>query len=211
MWDKPPTEKHAPVGTSLRRSYRKAACEATYGIRSLVDEGDWSKSTRQHGPHKRPAVDFPPIAGTKYVRSPYVPVPEPESSGTDDSVTCLEGGEEVARTTADDTAWLQETDRAPPTRAKVNKMCKKFSRSMAMGSGAMGAPPKRNPKRRKAGIKENYSWVNPCFIIKENKVTCKTTGKQIVVAIWATCRLCKFKSPDCRAYGVKTKPRNCLY
>ena len=37
----------------------------------------------------------------------------------------------------------------------------------------------------------------------------KTTGKQIVVAIWAICRLCKFKSPDCRAYGVKTKPSNC--
>ena len=139
----------------------------------------------------------------------YVPVPEPESSGTDDSVTWLEGGEEVATTTADDTACLQETDRAPPNRVKVNKMCKKFSRSMAMGSGATGAPLKRNPKCRKAGIKENYSWVHPCFIIKEDKVTCKTTGKQIVVAIWAICKLCKFKSPDCRAYGVKTKPGNC--
>ena len=30
-----------------------------------------------------------------------------------------------------------------------------------------------------------------------------------MVAIWATCKLCKFKSPDCRAYGVKTKPANC--
>ena len=72
-----------------------------------------------------------------------------------------------------------------------------------------GAPLKRNPKRQKVGIKENYSWVHPCFIIKEDKVTCKTTSKQIVVAIWATCRLCKFKSPDCKVYGVQTKLGNC--
>ena len=63
---------------------------------------------------------------------PYVLVLEPESLRTDDSVTCLEGGEEIAPTNANDIACLQETDRAPPTRAKVNKMCKKFSRSMAI-------------------------------------------------------------------------------
>ena len=40
-------------------------------------------------------------------------------------------------------------------------------------------------------------------------MTCKMTGKQIVVAILATCRLCKFKSPDCRVYGMKIKPGNC--
>ena len=80
---------------------------------------------------------------------------------------------------------------------------------MAMGSSAMGAPLKRNAKRRKEGIKENYNWVHPCFIIIEDKVTCKMTGKQIVVAILAICRLCKFKSPDCKAYGEKTKPGNC--
>ena len=118
----------------------------------------------------------------------------------------LEGGEEVAPTTIDDTACLQETDRAPPTSAKVNKMCKKLNRSMAMGSGAMGAHLKRNPTCGKAGIKENYSWVHPCLIIKGDE----TTGKQIVVAIWVTCRLCKFKSLDCKAYRMKKKPGNCL-
>ena len=97
---------------------------------------------------------------------------ETESSRTDGSVTCLEGGEEVALTTADDIACLQEMDRAPPTRVKVNKLCKKFNRSMAMGSGETVATPKRDPKRRKAGIQENYRWVHPCFIIKEYKVTC---------------------------------------
>ena len=113
-----------------------------------MDEGGRNKSSRQHGAHKRPAVDSPKLLEPSTLDPPYVPVPEPESSGTDDSVTCLEGGEEVAPTTADDTACLQETDRAPPTRVKVNKMCKKFSRSMAMGLGCDGGTPKRNPKRQ---------------------------------------------------------------
>ena len=79
----------------------------------------------------------------------------------------------MAPTTADDTACLQETYRGPPTHAKVNKMCKRFSRSMAMGLGATGASPKRNLKHRKVGIKENYCRVHPCFISKDDKGTCK--------------------------------------
>ena len=79
---------------------------------------------------------------------------------------------------------------------------------MAMGQVQVGTP-KKEPKTSKASIKENHSRVHPCFIIKDDKVTCKTADKQLVVAIWATCRLCKFKSLDCRVYGLKMKPRNC--
>ena len=210
MWDKPPIEEDAPVGSSLRRSAQKVFHKATNSIRSQVDEGGRSKSSQQHGAHKRPVVDSPQLLEPSTSDFSFVPVPKPESSGTDDSVTCLEGGEEVAPTTADDTVCLQKTDRAPPTRGKVNMMCKTFSRSMAMGSGATGTPQKRNPKCRKAGIKENYSRVHQCFIITEDKVACKTIGEQIVVGFSVICRLCKFKSPDCRVYGVKTKPGNCL-
>ena len=39
MWDKPPIEEDAPVGSSLRRSSQKASHEATNSIRSLADEG----------------------------------------------------------------------------------------------------------------------------------------------------------------------------
>ena len=127
MWDKPPTEEDTPVGSSLRRSSRKATHDTTNSIRSLVDEGGQNKSSRQYGAHKRPAVDSPQLLDPSTLDPPYVAVPEPKSSRTDDSVTCLEGGEEVAPTTADETACLQEMDMAPPTRAKVNKMCKKFS------------------------------------------------------------------------------------
>ena len=38
---------------------------------------------------------------------------------------------------------------------------------------------------------------------------CERIGKPKVVALWTTCKICKFKSPHCRAYGVKTKPSNC--
>ena len=174
-----------------------------------MEEGDWNKSSQKHGAHKRPAIGLPQLLESSTLDSLYILVREPKSFGNGVSVTCLKGGEEVAPTTADDTACLKETDMAPPTRAMVNKMCKKFSQSMAMGSGETGAPPKRNPKCWKVDIKENYNWVQLCFIIKYDKVTCKTTSKQIVVAIWAICKLCKFKSLDCRAYGMKTKPTNC--
>ena len=209
MWDKPPTEEDAPVGNSLRCSSQKTSHEATNSIRLQVDDGGRNKSSRRHGVCKRSAVNFPQLLEPSSSDLPYVPVAEPKSFRIDDTVTCLESGEEIAPTTAGDTACLQEIDRTPCTHEKVNKMCKKFSRLMAMGSGATGKSPKRNPKCQKAGIKENYSWMHPCFIIIEDKVTCQMTGKQIVVAIWAICRLCKFKLPDCKVYGVKTKPANC--
>ena len=59
MWDKPPTEEDTPVGSLLRRFSQKASHEATNSIRSQVDEGGRNKSSRQHGAHKRPAIDSP--------------------------------------------------------------------------------------------------------------------------------------------------------
>ena len=50
--------------------------------------------------------------------------------------------------------------------------------------------------------------MHPSFIVQDDEVTCKTTNKQIAVVVWATCRLCKFKSLDCTAYGVKMKLSN---
>ena len=149
MWDKPPIEEDAPVGSLLRQSSQKTAHEVIDTIRSLAEEGVWNKSSRQYGAHKRRTVGFPQLLEPNTLDPPYVPVPEPKSSRTDDSVTCLEGGEEVAPTTSDDIAYLQETDKAPPTLAKVNKMCKKFNLSIAMGSGARDVPRPKIPRREK--------------------------------------------------------------
>ena len=92
-----------------------------------MDEGGRNKSSQQHGAHKRPAVDCPQLLEPSTSDPPYTLVPEPKSFGTDNFVMYLEGGEELAHTTSDDTAYLQEMDRVPPTHPKVNKMCKKFS------------------------------------------------------------------------------------
>ena len=48
-----------PMGTSLRRSSRKAAREVTDTIRYLAEEWVHNKSSRQDGANKRPAVGSP--------------------------------------------------------------------------------------------------------------------------------------------------------
>ena len=100
-------------------------------------------------------------------------------------------------------------DRALPIHANVKKMCNRFKQSMAMVDRD-GGTPKRNLKRQKAANKEHYKWVLPCFHVKEDEMPCKITGKLKALAVWTTCKLCKFKSPGCRVYGVKTKAINCL-
>ena len=91
------------------------------------------------------------------------------------------------------TACLKEMDRALSIHLNVKKICKRFNQSMAMGLAAMGESPKRNPKRLKAANKEQYRWLLLCFHVKEDEMPYKRTGKSKVVAIWATCKLCKFK------------------
>ena len=74
MRDKPPTEEDAPVGSLLKRSSRKATHEATNSIRSLVDQEGRNKSSRQHGAHKRWAVDFPQLLEPSMLDPTYVPI-----------------------------------------------------------------------------------------------------------------------------------------
>ena len=76
------------------------------------------------------------------------------------------------------------------------------------------APAKRNVKRAKRTKRERvpnqtYKWVEKCYDV--NKVVDKRPGlkKPKVITIWATCILCRYKNPNARAYGVKTKKNNC--
>ena len=41
-------------------------------------------------------------------------------------------------------------------------------------------------------------------------MSCERTCKPKMVVIWATFKLCNFKSLGCKVDGVKTKPNNCL-
>ena len=76
------------------------------------------------------------------------------------------------------------------------------------------APAKRNVKRAKRTKRERllgqtYKGVEKCYDVK--KVLDKRLGleKPKVIGIWAACKLCRYKNPDARAYGVKTKITNC--
>ena len=73
---------------------------------------------------------------------------------------------------------------------------------------------KRNVKRRKRTTRERgpiqtYKCVVPCYNV--NKVSKPRVGykKDDVLTIWATCKLCKYKKPDFKAFGVKKKISNC--
>ena len=72
-----------------------------------------------------------------------------------------------------------------------------------------GLPTKRNVKRPKRTTKESalgqtYKQALPCYNM--NKVFKPRPGykKDQVVAIWANCKLCKYKNLDFKAFGVKT-------
>ena len=77
------------------------------------------------------------------------------------------------------------------------------------------APTKRNVKSAKRTKRERapgqtYKWVEKCYDMKT--VLDKRPGlkkKLKVIGIWATCKLCSYKNPDAKAYGVKTKITNC--
>ena len=73
---------------------------------------------------------------------------------------------------------------------------------------------KRNVKRQKCTTRERgpdqtYKWVVPCYDMNEVSKLCPRYKKDQVLAIWATCKLCKYKNPDFKAFGVNTKISNC--
>ena len=73
---------------------------------------------------------------------------------------------------------------------------------------------KRNVKRKKRtrrerGPSQTYKWVVPCYNVNEVSKLHPGYKKDQVLTIWATCKLCKYKNPDFKAFGVKTKISNC--
>ena len=63
---------------------------------------------------------------------PPIPISDSKSSGSDGTVICLELGDEVAPTTGNGKASLEQMDRALPIDANAKKMCRKFDRLMAL-------------------------------------------------------------------------------
>ena len=70
--EEPHSREDAPRGDSLRRFFRKAACDANESIKYLAGKEALNKSSRQNRALEGPAVGFPPTGGTKYVDLVYV-------------------------------------------------------------------------------------------------------------------------------------------
>ena len=62
---------------------------------------------------------------------------------------------------------------------------------------------------RERGPVQTYKWVVPCYDMKKVSKPRPRYKKDQVLTIWATCKLCKYKNPDFKAFGVKTKISNC--
>ena len=76
------------------------------------------------------------------------------------------------------------------------------------------APAKRNVRHAKRTKRERllgqtYKWVEKFYDVNKVLDQCPGLKKPKVTRIWATCILCRYKNPDARAYGVKTKITNC--
>ena len=72
---------------------------------------------------------------------------------------------------------------------------------------------KRNMKRqnctmRECGFGQTYKWVVSCCNMNKLSKLCLGYKKNQVLIIWATCKLCKYRNPDFKAFGVKTKILN---
>ena len=77
------------------------------------------------------------------------------------------------------------------------------------------APVKRivkcaRPTRKERVPGRTYRWVETCFHKKEVPDVRAGLKKHLKpIAIWATCKLCLYKNPKAKAYGVKTKITHC--
>ena len=62
---------------------------------------------------------------------------------------------------------------------------------------------------RELGPIQTYKRVVHCYDVKEVFKPHPGYKKDQVLAIWATCKLCKYKKPGFKAFSVKTKISNC--
>ena len=74
---------------------------------------------------------------------------------------------------------------------------------------------KRNVKRQKHTLRDRgpiqtYKWVLSFYDVNEVSELCPRYRKDRVLAMCATCKLCKYKIPDFKAFGVNSKISNCI-
>ena len=107
-----------------------------------------------------------------------------------------------------------------------NSMCTVNLKRMSLGTGhdALACMEENNGKRKPAAKRnvkrpkftmrkrvpgQSCKRVLPCFDMNEVSKPRLGYKKPKMVAIWATCILCKYKNPECKAFGAKTKITHC--
>ena len=58
--------------------------------------------------------------------SPHVPISNVETTKNNDNVMCLDSGEDLAPTTGNASAFVEEIETAKHMHANMRKICKKF-------------------------------------------------------------------------------------
>ena len=189
-------------------------------MKSLLRRESGSSKSRVGGTPKRQAVSSPQVGEFFGTDALYVPRSEIESEDEDICVVFEDEG------LAPGPSYRISTDNWDEERHTSLGMCAANMKRMSLGPDCDALawieakdvkkepPAKRNVKRAKRTTRERlpghtYKWVLPCYDVKEVSKPRLGYKKPKVVAIWAICILWKYKYPDFKAFGVKTKISNC--
>ena len=196
----------AVVGTPQRRSSRKAARNANEAMKSLLRPEGGSSKSRAGGAPKRQAVSSPQVGELYSTDALYVPGSETE---TEDEDMCVVSEDEGLAPGPSNRISIDDWDEEQHTSLG---MCAANMKRMSLGPDRDASawieakdvkkepPAKRNVKRPKRTTRERlpghtYKWVLPCYDVKEVSKPRPGYKKPKVVAIWATCILCKVQIP----------------
>ena len=210
----------AVVGTPQRRSSRQAARNANKAMKSqLLAEGGSSKFW-VGGTPKRQAISSP--QAEEFESADAVCLLGSESESEDEDM-CVVSNDEGPTPSPSNRISTNNWDEEQHT---TLGMCATSLNRMSLGpdhdavacvdAKNMKKKPiaKRNIKCRKHTTRERgpvqtYKWVLPCYDVNEVSKSRPGYKRDQVLAICATSKLCKYKNPDFKAFGVKTKISNC--
>ena len=209
------------VGMPQKRSSQKATCNANDAIKSLLLLEGGSSKSQAGGTPKRQAVGFPQV-GELDSAADVVHLSGSESESEDENM-CVVSDYEGPAPSSSNKISIDDWDEEQHTRLG---MCAANLKRLSLGpdrdapvcieakNTSKEQAAKRNVKRPKSTTRkctpiQIYKWVVPCYNVNKMSKPCLGYKKDQVIAIWVTCKLCKYKSLDFKAFGLKTKTSNC--
>ena len=210
-----------PGRTPQRRSNRQALQNASATIKSMYQRQEGGCKSRVREAPKRHAVGSPE-AGDLNTRDPdySIPIALSDSESDDEMREPWEDLQPSPRSSismsGDDRDKEQDPSLGPCTveLERISLGADGDARACIQAK-KKEAPAKRIVKRPRRSNKERvpgrtYRWVENCFHKRE--VPDPSAGQKThpkPIAIYATCKLCLYKNPKAKSYGVKTKRTHC--